>query len=70
MIAKTLIHAFALVAVLALTTAGSAEASSYCPGDEGQPQEPTTYCPGDEGQPDGPSSFCPGDEGQPQEPST
>ncbi len=70
MLAKTLIRAFAFVAVFAFAVAGSTEASASCPGDEGQPQEPTTYCPGDEGQPDGPTSYCPGGGDQPQEPST
>jgi hypothetical protein len=70
MLEKTLIRAFAFVAVFAFAVAGSVQASASCPGDEGQPQEPTTYCPGDEGQPTEPTTYCPGDEGQPEGPST
>lgn len=70
MLARTLIHALALIAVFAFTAVGSAEASAYCPGDEDQPSEPSIYCPGDEGEPSEPSTYCPGDEDQPSGPST
>lgn len=70
MLAKTLIRALALVAVVSFAVAGSAEASAYCPGDGDKPTEPSTYCPGDEGQPTEPTTYCPGDEGQPEGPST
>jgi hypothetical protein len=56
MLAKTLIRALTLVAVFAFTAVGTAEASAYCPGDEGEPSEPSTYCPGDEGEPSEPSN--------------
>ncbi|MGB5191466.1 MAG: hypothetical protein WBN70_00685 [Polyangiales bacterium] len=46
MLAKTVIRALALVAVFAFTAVGSAEASSYCPGEGDKPTEPTTFCPG------------------------
>jgi hypothetical protein len=70
MLAKSLIQALALVAVFAFTMVGTAEASSYCPGDEDTPDGPTSFCPGDEDSPDGPTSFCPGDEGDPDGPSS
>jgi hypothetical protein len=56
MLAKTLIRGLTLVAILAFTAVGTAEASAYCPGDEGEPSEPSTYCPGDEGEPSEPSN--------------
>ena len=70
MLARTFIHALALIAVFAFTAVGSAEASAYCPGDEDQPSELSIYCPGDEGEPSEPSTYCPGDEDQPSGPST
>lgn len=70
MLAKTLLHALALVAVFAFTAVGSAEASTYCPGDGDKPSEPSTYCPGDEEGPSEPSGYCPGDEEGPSDPSS
>jgi len=70
MLAKTLIRALALVAVFAFVAVGSAEASSYCPGDGDKPSEPSTYCPGDSDKPSEPSSYCPGDGDKPPEPTT
>ena len=72
MLTKTLIRALALVAVFAFTAVGSAEASTYCPGDGDQPPDPSSlYCPGDEDGPSEPSSvYCPGDEDGPSEPSS
>jgi len=42
MLAKTLIRALILVAVFAFAAVGSAEASTYCPGEGDEPSEPTT----------------------------
>jgi hypothetical protein len=72
MLGKTLIRALALVAVFAFTAVGTAEASSYCPGDGDQPPEPSTLsCPGDGDQPPEPSSMsCPGEGDEPSGPST
>lgn len=56
MLAKTLIRALALTAVLAFAAGATAEASTYCPGDGDKPSEPTTYCPGDGDKPSEPSS--------------
>jgi len=68
--AKTLIRSLALVAVFAFVAVGSAEASSYCPGDGDKPSEPSSYCPGDSDKPSEPSSYCPGDGDKPPEPTT
>jgi len=70
MVAKTLIRALALVAVFAFAAVGSAEASTYCPGDGDKPSEPSTYCPGDGDKPSEPSTYCPGDGDKPTDPST
>lgn len=71
MVYKTLIRALTLVAALAFMAVGTAEASSYCPGDGDMPEGPTTFCPGDDEGPSEPSSFyCPGDEEGPSEPSS
>ena len=56
MLAKTLIRALALVAVFAFATVGSAEASTYCPGEGDEPSEPSTYCPGEGDEPSEPST--------------
>ena len=56
MLNKTLIRGLALVAVFAFTAVGTAEASSYCPGDSDKPTEPTTYCPGDSDKPTEPTT--------------
>jgi len=70
MLAKTVIRALALVAVFAFTAVGSAEASSYCPGEGDKPTEPTTFCPGEGDKPTEPTTFCPGGGDKPTEPTT
>ncbi|MGB5220818.1 MAG: hypothetical protein WBN60_07305 [Polyangiales bacterium] len=70
MLAKTVIRALALVAVFAFTAVGSAEASSYCPGEGDKPTEPTTFFPGEGDKPTEPTTFCPGGGDKPTEPTT
>lgn len=70
MLAKTFIRTLALLAAFAFTAVGTAEASSYCPGEGDKPTEPTTYCPGEGDQPTEPSTFCPGEGDKPTEPTT